>query len=248
MKIIQITDIHIANEGDDTFGVDVRENFVDVLIKAKTSAPDLVVLSGDICYDKGDLEIYKWVKAQLDSIGIPYAVIGGNHDDSMMIAKVFLIEQLRTCSELYFKLTPVDDPIFFLETSKGIVSNGQLEWLERELSQIKQDTVIFMHHPPVKAGVPHMDINYPLQNMAAVQEVFFNFPHHISVFCGHYHVERVLCKRNLTVHITPSTYFQMDWHAERFSVDHFRPGYREIGIRSDGAVDSTVVYLEGNKL
>jgi 3',5'-cyclic-AMP phosphodiesterase len=248
MKIIQITDLHIANEGEDTFGVDVRQNFLDVLSKAKSSAPDIVVLSGDICYDTGDLHIYQWVKSNMDFLGLPYTVTGGNHDDSRMMAAVFQIEHLLTGGELYFKRYIGTHPVLFLETSKGIVSDGHLAWLEKELSQLKDDAVIFMHHPPVVGGVPHMDINYPLQNMAAVQEVFFNFPHHISIFCGHYHVEKVLCKRNLTVHITPSTYFQMDWHTEIFSVDHLRPGFREIDIRPDGVVDSTVVYLKGNKL
>ncbi|TAK37708.1 MAG: metallophosphoesterase [Saprospiraceae bacterium] len=248
MKIIQITDLHIANEGEDTFGVDVRQNFLDVLNTAKSYAPGFVVLSGDICFNTGELHIYQWVKSQLDFAGLPYAVIGGNHDDSKMIAAVFQAGHLLTGGDLYYKRHIGNNPVLFLETSKGIVSDEQLAWLQKELSQIKHDAVIFMHHPPVIGGVPHMDINYPLQNMAAVQEVFFNFPHHISVFCGHYHVEKVLCKRNLTVHITPSTYFQMDWHAERFSVDHLRPGFREISIRPDGVVDSTVVYLEGNKI
>ncbi|MFQ5447482.1 MAG: metallophosphoesterase family protein [Saprospiraceae bacterium] len=248
MKIIQITDLHISNEGEDTFGVDVRQNFQDVLFKIKAFPPDFIVLSGDICYDSGDRLIYQWVKSQLDHAGLPYAVIGGNHDDAKTMAGAFQVEHLLKGEELYFKRTIGQHPVLFLETSKGLVSPTQLIWLEAELRRLTRDAVIFMHHPPLPGGVPHMDTLYPLQNMGEVQEVFFNFPHHISVFCGHYHVEKVLCKRNLTVHITPSTYFQMDWHTENFSVDHLRPGFREIDIRPDGVVDSTVVYLEGNKL
>ncbi|MCB0520959.1 MAG: metallophosphoesterase [Lewinellaceae bacterium] len=247
MKIVQITDLHIANEGTETFGVDVRQNFLDVLKAAKELLPDLLVLSGDLCYDTGDQHIYQWIKARLDFLKIPYTVISGNHDEPGLLAKTFDMEHMLVGDELYFKRAFGKHVILFLETSKGIVSEGQLEWLSHELDHLSNDVVIFMHHPPLIGGVPHMDINYPLQNMEEVQRLFNGFPHHISIFCGHYHVEKVVCSGNLTVHITPSTYFQMDWHQENFKVDHYQVALREIVIRENGTVESTVIYLPGNR-
>jgi Icc protein len=247
MKIIQITDLHIAGEGVNTNGVDVHQNFLDVLKAAKSLSPDLIVLSGDLCFDTADEGVYQWIKSHLDFIKVPYTVIGGNHDNSELMARVFNLEHLLITEELYYKRILGHHYLLFLETSSGVVSEEQLAWLEYELSRQENDTVVFMHHPPLVAGVPHMDVNYPLRNMEAVQEVFFNFRHHLSVFCGHYHVEKTLCVKNLTVHITPSTYFQMDWHSEKFKVDHFRIALREINLRQDGIVSSTVVYFDGNK-
>ena len=92
-----------------------------------------------------------------------------------------------------------------------------------------------------------MDMNHALRNMHDIQQLFFGFPHHLSIFCGHYHVEKTLNIRNLTVHITPSTYFQIDWRHEGFKVDHLRIALREINLRRDGVVESTVLYFDGNK-
>ena len=247
MKIIQITDLHIANDADNTYGVDVRRNFLDILKAIKSFSPDFIVLTGDLCFDTANEQVYQWIKSHLEFTKIPYAVIGGNHDDSEMMARVFNINHLLVSGELYYKRIFGMDAILFLETSSGVVSTEQLTWLRYELNHLEKDTVIFMHHPPVIAGVPHMDVNYPLRNMEGVQEVLFNFPHHLSIFCGHYHVEKTLCVKNLTVHITPSTYFQMDWHSEKFKVDHYRIALREINVRQDGVVGSTIVYFDGHK-
>jgi Icc protein len=248
MKIVQISDLHIANEGTQTFGVDVRQNFLSILKAVKGISPDLLVLSGDLCFDTGDAGIYQWIKSHLDFLKIPYAVISGNHDDPVILAEVFGIEHLLVGSELYFKRSLGKHTLLFLETSKGIASNAQLDWLAHELGTLKNDAVVFMHHPPIQGGVPHMDINYPLRNMEEVQRLFYGFPHHVSIFCGHYHVEKVVCSKNMTVHITPSLYFQMDWHQEGFKVDHFRIALREIVLRENGGVESTVVYQEGNRI
>ncbi len=239
--------MHVAGPDEATNSVDVRQNFLDILRAAKASSPELIVLSGDLCFDQGDERIYRWMKSRLDLLNIPYTVIGGNHDNSEMMAKVFEIEHLLVSEELYYKRTADLHTLLFLETSTGYVSADQLNWLDHELSHLERDAVVFMHHPPLIAGVPHMDINFPLKNMELVQEVFFRFPHHVSVFCGHYHAEKTLCKNNLTVHVTPSTYFQMDWRQEDFKVDHLRIALREIRLRDDGVVESTVVYFDGNR-
>ena len=248
MKIIQVTDLHVSLENTNTFGVDVRQNFLDVLKAVRSISPDFMVFTGDLCLDTADPKIYRWIKSHLDFIKIPYTVIGGNHDDSVVMAKVFNMEHLLIADELYFKRILGTHCVLFLDTSTGVVSDAQLEWLHHELGQLGKDTVIFMHHPPVAGGVPYMDLNYPLRNMEDVQRIFFDFPHHLSIYCGHYHVEKTLSVRNLTVHITPSTYFQIDWRQEGFKVDHMRIALHEINLRNDGVVDSTVVYFDGNKI
>ncbi|HFA51282.1 MAG TPA: metallophosphoesterase [Bacteroidetes bacterium] len=247
MKIVQITDLHVADEGVGTNGVDVRQNFQAVLKTTRSLAPDLIVLTGDLCYDVGEERTYRWIRSHLDFLKIPYTAIGGNHDSSSMLAKAFHIDHLLVGNELFYRRELEGWNVLFLETSVGELSEKQLLWLEIELSKIGRDAVIFMHHPPIISGVPFMDNKHALRNMAEVQAVLFNFPHHLSIFCGHYHVEKVVCQRNLTVHITPSVFFQIDWHAEGFKVDHHRIGLREINLRNDGVVESTVIYQQGHK-
>ena len=247
MKIIQLTDLHIGKEGEGGFGVDVRKNFLDILKTVRALAPDLIVLTGDLCFDTGDPHIYQWIKSHLDFIKIPYTAISGNHDQSSMLAKAFRIEHLMVGNELFYCRQYGGQTVLFLETAVGEISREQLRWLENELSHIDHNALIFMHHPPVISGVPHMDNNYALRNMEEVQEVLFNFPHHLNIFCGHYHVEKTLSVRNLSVHITPSTYFQIDWHTEGFKVDHFRIALREIIFRQGGVLEISTHYQEGNQ-
>ena len=75
MKIAQLTDLHIGLEGQDTYNVDVRDNFLQILGEVVYAEPDLIVLTGDLCFDQGLKEIYVWIKDKLDNTNIPYLVL-----------------------------------------------------------------------------------------------------------------------------------------------------------------------------
>jgi Icc protein len=247
MKLIQITDLHVASEGEFTHGVDVRQNFLDILQAVKSFSPDHLIITGDLAFDTANEEVYRWMKSHLDQLEIPYTAIAGNHDTSTVLAKVFDLEYRLSGEELFYKYTAGDQPLLLLETSLGTVSAVQLAWLSEELARLDGPALVFMHHPPIVGGVAFMDTNYPLRNMAEVQDVLHRHPHPVYVFCGHYHVEKMICSKNMTVHITPTTYFQMKWQQPTFELDNLKIALREIVLRDDGAVESTVVYYEGNK-
>lgn len=247
MKLVQITDLHVASEGEFTHGVDVRQNFLDILAAVRSFSPDHLIITGDLAFDTANEEVYRWMKAHLDALGIPYAVIAGNHDTSTLLAKVFELEHLLDGEDLYYRLDLDGQPLLLLETSRGTVSASQQAWLAKQLAQLDGPAFLFMHHPPVNGGVPFMDVNYPLRNMDEVQAILHPHPHPVYVFCGHYHVEKLVCSKNIIVHISPTTYFQMKWHLPEFQLDNTKIALREIILREDGALESTVVYYEGNK-
>ena len=242
MRIVQITDLHVSQEGKESFGVDVRANFLKIRDAIAALNPDHLVVSGDLCLNIGERPIYNWIKPYLDGLNIPYDIISGNHDDPVMMAEAFGIEELLSNKELYFQKKIGNKEILFLDTTTGVVSAEQLSWLKTRLAEMDCDVVIFMHHPPLYAGVPYMDSNHSLQNQEEVQKILFEFPHSITVFTGHYHVEKTITKKNITVHITPSCYFQIDQTSEAFKVDHHRIGFREI-LCQDDTIVSTVRYL-----
>lgn len=242
MRIVQLTDLHIGLEGEDTHGVDVRGNFLQILGKAQAQRPDLLVISGDLCYRDGDARIYAWIKGHLDQTGLPYEIMSGNHDDPALLARAFGREELLKGQELYFSRTYADRKILFLDTTTYHMSARQLEWLTAELSLIGGQALVFMHHPPLPSGVPFMDSKHGLRNMEAVQNVFFQHPYPVQVFTGHYHVDKVVAKRNLTVHITPSCFFQIGQRSEEFEVDHYRIALRTIDW-SNGMMMNAVHYL-----
>ena len=246
MKIIQITDLHIDKEGEYPFDIDVRKNFKRMLRAARQQKADHLVISGDLCYDVGDVKIYEWVRDQLDLTRIPYDVIGGNHDDSMLMAEVFGLQHLITDDELYFAKKLGKATCLFLDSTKGFHSENQLKWLDRQLKNGNENFIIFTHHPPVKAGVLFMDKKYPLQNIPEIQEVLFGYRGFVNIFCGHYHVEKSIQRDNILVQITPSTFYQLDQNSEDFKVDHHSIAYRLIEI-SNQSLKTSVKYFRGSK-
>ena len=247
MKIIQITDLHVGQEQEDTYGVDVRANCTNILQKAKALKPDALVLTGDLCFRDAQRGIYQWILPQLEALEIPYYLIAGNHDESPMMAHSFDLVDLLTEGELYYKEKWGDWPVLFLDTSAGYVSKPQLKWLEKRLSKLEDKVIVFMHHPPIKCGVPFMDNKHSMQHKKQIQKLLYAFPGQVNVFCGHYHVEKVIRSQNMLLHITPSCFFQISQQYEHFEPDHRRIGLREITLDGDQLM-STVHYYKGKKL
>lgn len=246
MKVVQITDLHIGQEGEYTNGVDVRQNFRDILQQVKRVNADHLVLTGDLCYSEGDRSIYLWMKSLLDKLTIPYDLISGNHDNSLVIAEVFDRTKDLKNGLLYYKKELASRPCFFLDTEKGYLVPSQLEWLRKSVSKIAGPIIIFMHYPPVYGGVPYLDRENHLANKTAFQEIIFASQLPTTVFCGHFHVDKTIFTKNLLTHITPSCYVQFDWRSPTFQIDHHRIALREIIIEGT-SIRSSLTYFEGNR-
>lgn len=247
MRILQITDLHIGKVQEDTFGVDVRKNFNTILEKAKHSSPDHIVITGDLCYQTGERAIYDWIHQKLESLNIPYSIIAGNHDDPVMMADVFGLASLIQREGLYYRLQINGQSVLYLDTSSDSLPEDQMQWLETELNDGDERMIVFMHHPPARVGVPFMDNNYPLKNYKQVQEILVNSGREVHVFCGHYHIEKCIEISNLTIHITPSTFFQLDQQSDSFKVDHHNIAYRELDCSATN-FDTRVLYFKGHNL
>lgn len=242
MRILQITDLHLGHKGEDTDGVDVRANFEKILAAIPEHQPDHLVISGDLCYLDGDATIYQWIKGKLDQLGIPYDLISGNHDNPSLLAKTFAYNGRLKEGELYYLNVIAGEPVLFLDTTTRVVSKKQIAWLQKQLATYQQELIIFMHHPPVKGGVPFMDNKHYLKNMDEVQAVLTAHPYNLTIFTGHYHVEKTIRYKNLEVNITPSCFYQIDQQSKEFKVDHYRVGFRKIELE-DKMLRHTVCYL-----
>jgi len=247
MRIIQCTDLHVGFPKEDTHGVDVRQNFLDLLKAIQLEQPNYLVVSGDLCYMQGEKSIYTWIKKQLDNTNIPYFVIAGNHDDTKLMAEVFGKTTELTDDELFYNQKTKNRTILFLDSGKAYHSPTQLSWLKEQVKQATGELIIFMHHPPLKAGVRFMDSKYPLKDRKQIQKILFKYSNNVTVFCGHYHVEKTIVRKNLMVQITPSCYVQINQIEADFTPDHYDIAYRVIDIKGKSTA-STVRYLHGNKL
>ena len=235
MKIIQLTDLHIDSNGDATMGIDVRQNYLDALQKIRREEnPDHLVITGDLCHTRGDRSVYEWVKDRTDLIGVPIHVLNGNHDEVTALSEVFGCDRLMIEGELYYHRIWNDLDALFLDTGKGYVSEAQMLWVDGKLQNSRREVVIFMHHPPLNGGVQFMEKNYPLRNREAFAQLLFSCPNPLTVFCGHYHAAVTVQQENVTMHIAPSTFYQIKSQPDDFEMDHHNPGYRVIHFEENG--------------
>lgn len=242
MRIIQITDLHIGTPEDHPFGIDIRANFTNIL-KAVSAVPhDLLVISGDLCLYEGDVQIYEWIKQQLEELQLTYLVIPGNHDDQEMMVEVFDLRQNLQSATLFLTSTADQPPLVLLDSSAGKLEAAALQLLQAYLRAHPSPICLFMHHPPLKMGVPFMDNRHAMRDTQALLDILTAHPYPISIFTGHYHVEKSVRWKNLDIHVTPSCYFQIDWRQEDFAVDHQRIAYRYIDWNGE-ALQHGVVYL-----
>lgn len=244
MRILHINDLHVPREGENTYGIDVKDNVLRIFERLKSMEADLLVINGDLAFSTGDEGIYLWIKDQLKTLPFPFFITSGNHDDPVLLSKVFQLDAHLSEGELFYDQLIGDNHLLFLDSTTALVSEQQLTWLETKLSNIPFEAFIFMHHPPLKVGVPYMDNNHSLKNMEVVQDLLLKHPGHLYIFSGHYHVEKMVQLENLTVLVTPSCFFQIDQFEEAFKVDHTRIGLRDIRWE-EGIFRSAVHYLEG---
>jgi Icc protein len=244
MRIIQITDIHIAPENADSFEIDTRANFIRILEETKRLNPDQIVITGDFCFRDPQPAIYEWVKARLAEQEMNIELISGNHDDPKVLAAAFGRTEDLHDDVIYFRRNWAGRAVFFLDSTVGTVSSAQLDWLRAQLKQTKGRVLVFVHHPPVNAGVPHMDHNFNLKNGEALMDILVAYGQPVNVYSGHYHVEKTINRANVTVQITPSCFVQIDQYEQDFKADHHRIALRVITLR-EKEILSTVHYFDG---
>lgn len=239
-RIAHITDLHITPGNQLNNDVDVRLNFTKVLDKVVEEGDiNLIVIGGDLGHKETDLEVLQWIKSKLDATGIKYRIIPGNHDESKVLAEVFNIENEMEDGRLFFWDELDFGKIFYLDTSTGELPMHQLAWVEEECGKSYQKFLLFMHHPPVIAGVPFMDENHALKNMNQVQKILRNINNIQGIFCGHYHNERTVRLYNHMVMITPSTFAQLDDGKNELKILNTPIGWRK--IEWDGSSLNTFV-------
>ncbi len=244
MKIFQFTDLHIDRPDVFPLGINTRQNFLRLLDHIKKCEFDALIISGDLCHQVGSAEIYDWIFEQLSSLQVPVFVISGNHDDSQLLAEAGNISRHLCNHELFFKWTHPDGEILFLDTSLSLMSSVQWQWLEEQVKQADNNIIIVMHHPPVLCMSKHMEPRYQFEQMDTFEELCSAYNNiQFQVFCGHYHMERMVKKNNLTVFITPSTFIQIDPSYADFTPLNALIGYREIVIERGVCIISNVVYF-----
>ena len=166
MKFIHVSDLHLVPKGDRLWGLDPFARFEACLEDIAKFHPDaaFVVISGDLA-ERGEVLVYRQLKARLADFPIETHLMLGNHDDRGHFLSVFP-EGPRDEAGFVQSAILRDRALFLLlDTLKGPPSSAGLyctqrkAWLKGELARAQGRPVyLFMHHPPFSIAHDLMDL------------------------------------------------------------------------------------------
>src|SRR3984885_2054737 len=166
VRVAQISDLHIKPPGALAYGrVDTAkalERCVTALNEFRPR-PDLVVISGDLA-DTPVVEEYEYLKRLLDRLELPFVGIPGNHDSRELMRAAFPQAAYAFASgPLNQRIEAGGLDLVLLDSSVAAKPHGELDaptlqWLDVTLaSSPDRPALVFLHHPPFKPGIWHMD-------------------------------------------------------------------------------------------
>jgi len=195
MLIAQISDTHVEPAGKIVHGqYDPHANFVATLDKvaAVSPRPDFLLHTGDITHH-GNADIHRDVRARMDAVGIPYAVMAGNHDENETLRAAFADKPwMPKFGFIQFVIDDYPVRIIGLDTKipdevAGTLCSERLAWLEAQLKAGgDRPTMLAMHHPAFRIGRPSSDAR-PFQNPDAFVALLSSYPNVSLVAAGHVH-------------------------------------------------------------
>jgi 3',5'-cyclic AMP phosphodiesterase CpdA len=195
VHIAQISDLHIKPPGSLAYGrVDTAaalERCVAAL-NAFRPKPDFVVISGDLA-DTPTAEEYRYLERLLAPLELPFAGIPGNHDSRELMRAAF------PSAAYAFPSGPLDQRVeiagidlLLLDSSvpgkpHGVLAASSLQWLEATLATSPdRPALVFLHHPPFRTGIWHMD-RQNLLNGDEFAAIVSRYPRVQRIATGHVH-------------------------------------------------------------
>ena len=230
VHIAQISDLHIKPPGSLAYGrVDTAkalERCVAVLNEFRP-APDLVVISGDLV-DTPLAAEYDYLKRLLTALELPFAGIPGNHDSRELMREAFPLAGYASASgPLNQKIGLGELDLVLLDSSvpgkpHGELDASTLEWLDTTLASCTdRPALLFLHHPPFKTGIWHMD-RQNLINAGDLAPIVRRHPRVQLVAAGHVHRTALTMFAGVPATICPAPNHAVDLDLEQLRAPSFR--------------------------
>ncbi|NES99647.1 MAG: metallophosphoesterase [Sphaerospermopsis sp. SIO1G1] len=177
---------------------------------------DFLLIPGDLT-QHGEPENHRWLAKRLSQLPFPTYVVPGNHDVPVFLAN----EQSIAChdfpyyyhkfgyenpQQLYYscpilpgvRLIGLNSNLFDHDGKQiGRIDQQQLQWLETELEETQDETVLVMMHHNIVEHLPNQ-LNHPMANRYMLENapevVKLLHKHEVKlVFTGHLHIQDVAC-------------------------------------------------------
>ncbi|MEL6476064.1 MAG: phosphodiesterase [Pseudomonadota bacterium] len=193
MKLIQITDIHLRQNGELVSG---RDPFISLQaarddILRRHSDADLIVITGDLA-DDGSAGSYALLRETMAPLRTPLALLLGNHDNRERFLQVF--PERRGEGGFVHGMHEVSNGrALFLDTLDegahgGRLCSKRLSWFEAQLAAGDGPYWVFMHHNPVPSHLALLD-RIMLQDREAFWAIIARYRERIAhIFHGHLHL------------------------------------------------------------
>lgn len=192
MKFIHLSDPHIQKNDFHLYGLDPYLRLEAAIKSINKNHKDaaFAVITGDLT-EHGDTKAYRKLKKIVKKSKIEVILLMGNHDNRDNFIKVFKDYKV---TDGYIQDTRIyeNKTFIFLDTKvpdkpSGDMSEEQFIWFEEQLSKNKnKDTYIFMHHPPMKSGIPIMD-KMRFNSHKRLKSTLTLYPNVKYIFFGHIH-------------------------------------------------------------
>ncbi len=193
--IAQISDLHIKRPGERAYEmVDTAAALTHCIahLNRFRPRPAFVVISGDLV-DRGLEEEYAHLRRLLAPLELPFAAIPGNHDERRNFRRAFSDEASAQRSGPANLRIEVGGLVLLLLDSSvpgkddGRLDSETLQWLDGELAAAPdRPALVFMHHPPFKTGIAHMD-RQNLRNAAQLAAILERHAQVRLIAAGHVH-------------------------------------------------------------
>ncbi|OBV10024.1 3',5'-cyclic adenosine monophosphate phosphodiesterase CpdA [Erythrobacter dokdonensis DSW-74] len=210
--IAQMTDIHVGFAPDERPEELNLTRFRATLARllAGPNHPDMLVLSGDIT-DHGDAESFAKTADLLRDVPFPIVPLVGNHDSREGLLGAFPQVVPAEGGFLHYVIeAPLGLRVICLDTLEdgrhgGAFCETRSLWLADRLAEAPDTpTLIFMHHPPVVAGIDWMDPAPGEPWMERLREVLTGQSQVQAIHCGHLHRQIVTQFAGIPLGVTPS--------------------------------------------
>lgn len=245
-QILQITDLHIlADSGQTMSGVDTEKTFRQVLNGAMVKHPniDLILITGDLAQNPCPSS-YQRIAKELEKHQIRTLCLPGNHDDVSLMENIFntdLINCNKHFRSQYWQVICLNSKK--TGSQSGFLEKEELDYLSLILKKNAElYTVIAVHHHPVSCNSLWVD-KMIIENSDELFRRIHQHPQVKVINCGHIHQELEKNEGKQLILGSPSTCFQFKPQCTEYTLDEKNPGYRILGLYSNGDVRSEVYRL-----
>lgn len=210
--IAQMTDIHVGFAPDEQPEELNLTRFRATLARLidGPNRPDMLVLTGDIT-DHGDAESFAKTAELLRDCPFPIIPMVGNHDSRAGLLGAFPQVVPAEGGFLHFVIDGgMGLRIICLDTLEdgrhgGAFCDVRAAWLAARLAEAPHTpTLIFMHHPPVVAGIDWMDPAPDEAWIMRLRSVLAGQNQVQSIHCGHLHRQITTRFAGIPLGVTPS--------------------------------------------